>query len=131
MSLPATGAYLKRLREDAGLSRLGLSKKVDTSDSQIIRIEQGQETRGSLLARIIRVLEANPGDVIELLASSDYTVDDGVRLANIWIEKRKPNPENQLAIHPDVQNLISRMTEYELGRWVALGERMVEERSRR
>ena len=130
MSLPALGAYLKRLREDAGLSRLGLSKLVNTSDSQIIRIEQGQETRGSLLAKIIKVLNANPEDVVNLLVSSDYTAEDGVYRAELWIEKRKPASNGQLVIHPDVQSLVARMTEYELGRWVALGERMLEERAK-
>jgi transcriptional regulator with XRE-family HTH domain len=131
MSLSATGAYLKHLREVAGISRLALSKKVNTSDSQIIRIEQGQETRGSLLAKIIKEVNANPDDVVELLVSDDYTVEDGVSRAKLWIEKRKPKQKGQIVIHPDVQSLVSIMTEYELGRWVAAGERMIEERSKR
>jgi transcriptional regulator with XRE-family HTH domain len=130
MSLSATGAYLKYLREVAGISRLALSKKVDTSDSQIIRIEQGQETRGSLLAKIIKEIDANPDDVIELLISDEYIVEDGINRAKLWVEKRKPKSNGQVVIHPDVQTLVSRMTEYELGRWVALGERMIEERNK-
>jgi len=130
MSLQATGAYLKRLREEAKLSRLSLSKKVATSDSQIIRIEEGQETRASLLARIIRVLQASPEDVIDLLTSPDYSGADGIKRAELWIEKRKPNTNGTIDVHPDVVNIVSRLTDYELGRWVSLGERIIEERSK-
>ena len=131
MSLTATGAYLKRLREEAGFSRLGLSKKVCTSDSQIIRIEQGQETRGSLLAKIVKVLDANPNDIIEMLVSDTFSDDDGRIRAELWIEKRKTKPYGQIEIHPDVLGLITQMGDYELGRWVLMGERMLEERGKR
>lgn len=130
MSLTATGAYLKRLREEAKLSRLALSKQVSTSDTQIMRIEQGQETRGSLLAMIIKTLNASPGDVIDLLSSEDYSSDDGTQRAELWIEKRKPQSLAQKDIHPDILSVISRLTDFELGRLAAFGERMIEERTR-
>lgn len=129
MSLPATGAYLKRLREDAGMSRLALSKKVETSDSQIIRIESGQETRGSLLAKIIKVLKANADDVIDLLTSPDYTAEHGTARAEAWIKKRQ-QVHGTMVVHPDVESLLQRLTEYELGRWVEVGERIIKERSK-
>jgi transcriptional regulator with XRE-family HTH domain len=130
MSLIATGAYLKRLREEAKLSRLALSKQVNTSDSQIIRIEQGQETRGSLLAMLVKTLNASPDDIIELLVSEKYAESDGISFAELWIEKRKPRDISSQEVHPDILNLISRLTDYELGRWVSLGERIIEERKK-
>jgi transcriptional regulator with XRE-family HTH domain len=130
MSLIATGSYLKRLREEAKLSRLALSKQVGTSDSQIIRIEQGQETRGSLIAMIVKTLNASPEDIIDLLISTNYTQDDGLQRAELWIEKRKPRTLTQQEIHPDILNVISRLTDFELGRLAAFGERIIEERNR-
>jgi transcriptional regulator with XRE-family HTH domain len=130
MSLIATGAYLKRLREEAKISRLALSKQVGTSDSQIIRIEQGQETRGSLIAKIVKTLNASPDDVIDLLVFDDYTQDDGLRRAELWIDKRNPKTTMQQNIHPDILSVISRLTDFELGRLSAFGERMIEERSK-
>jgi transcriptional regulator with XRE-family HTH domain len=130
MSLVATGSYLKRLREEARISRLALSKQVGTSDSQIIRIEQGQETRGSLLAMMVKALNASPDDIIDLLASMDYTQEDGLQRAELWIERRKPRTPIQQDIHPDVLSVISRLTEFELGRLAAFGERIIEERTK-
>jgi transcriptional regulator with XRE-family HTH domain len=130
MSLVATGSYLKRLREEAKLSRLALSKQVGTSDSQIIRIEQGQETRGSLIALIVKTLNASPDDIIDLLVSTDYTQEDGLKRAELWIEKRKPRILAHSNIHPDILNVISQLTDFELGRLSAFGERMIEERSK-
>jgi transcriptional regulator with XRE-family HTH domain len=131
MSLEATGAYLKRLREEARLSKLGLSRMVHTSDSQIIRIESGNETRGSLLANIIRVLGANPEDVVLLLSSDEYTAEDGVNLAEGWIKRRNLEHVSKSEIHPDVRELISRMTDYYLGRWVSEGKKLLEEQMKR
>lgn len=131
MTLQAAGAYLQRLREEAKISRHALAKMVKTSDSQIIRIEQGeQETRFSLLALIIRAVNAKADDVIDLLLSLDNTVIDGRQRAEHWIEQRRLKADRNVLPHPDVLNLLERLTDYELGRWVALGERLIEERDR-
>jgi transcriptional regulator with XRE-family HTH domain len=130
MTLQAVGAYLQRLREEARISRHALAKKVKTSDSQIIRIELGQETRFSLLVMIIRTVDANIDDVIELTLSTDNTTEDGMQRAELWIESRINNPKEHTSLHPDVVNLSSRLTDYELGRWVLLGERIIEERNK-
>lgn len=130
MTLQAVGAYLQRLREEARISRHALAKKVETSDSQIIRIEQGQETRFSLLVMIIKTVDANIDDVIELTLSTDNTTEDGIQRAELWIQSRTNKPKAQTSLHPDVVNLLSRLTDYELGRWVLLGERIIEERNK-
>jgi transcriptional regulator with XRE-family HTH domain len=130
MTLPAVGAYLQRLREEARISRHALAKKVDTSDSQIIRIEQGQETRFSLLVMIVRTIGANIDDVIDLTLSPDNTVEDGLQCAELWIERRRSKTSEYPPLHPDVADLLLRLTDYELGRWVLLGERIIEERNK-
>lgn len=131
MTLQAAGAYLQRLREEARISRHGLAKRAKTSDSQIIRIEQGeQETRFSLIALIIRELDANPSDVIELMLSENATIEEAILRANSWIEIKKPKSEDRKEVHPDVISVVSRLTDYELGRWVAFGERLIEDRNK-
>lgn len=131
MTLQAAGAYLQRLREEAHITRHALAKKVSTSDSQIIRIEQGdQETRFSLLASIIRTLDANANDVIDLLLAIDNTPADGIRRAELWLKEKSPPQTHIPNVHPDVLSLLDRLTEYELGRWVSLGERIIEERNK-
>ncbi|MEI6181346.1 MAG: helix-turn-helix transcriptional regulator [Chloroflexales bacterium] len=130
MTLEAAGAYLQRLREEARITRHAMAKRAVTSDSQIIRIEQGQETRFSLLATIIRIVEANADDVIDLILS-ESTIKDGIERAELWIDKRKSKKNGITAIHPDVSRLIARMGDYELGRWVLMGERMLEEQTKR
>jgi transcriptional regulator with XRE-family HTH domain len=125
MTLQAAGAYIQRLREEARITRHALAKRVNTSDSQVIRIEQGeQETRFSLLALIIRAVDANADDIIDLLLLPDNTSSDGILRADQWIQQRKPKKNGTLEPHPDVLSLLSRLTDYELGRWVALGERL-------
>ena len=131
MTLQAAGAYLQRLREEANITRHAMAKRVGTSDSQIIRIEQGQETRYSLLSMIIKVVDASSDDVVELALSSDNTTEEGIRRAELWIEKRGKEKEGKAVVHPDVIRLISQMTDYDLGRWVSAGQRLLEERMKR
>jgi transcriptional regulator with XRE-family HTH domain len=130
MTLEAVGSYLQRLREEAKISRHALSKRVETSDSQIIRIEQeGLDTRVSLFFKIIHEVDANPDDVMELLLSPTSTVEDGRQMADLWITKRKQLSGEETSIHPDILDLVSQLTEYELGKWVMLGQRIIEDRS--
>jgi transcriptional regulator with XRE-family HTH domain len=130
MTLKATGAYLTTLRKHARLSRLAFSKQINTSDSNLMRIEQGnQEAGGTLLATIIRKLDANPVDVIDLLLLEDATEQDGISKAENWIEARNGKQQGR-SLHPDIVKLASQMSDYELGRWVSIGERLIEESRR-
>jgi transcriptional regulator with XRE-family HTH domain len=127
MTLKATGAYIVRLRKEAKLSRLALAKLVNTSDSNLMRIEQGiQEAGGMLLALIIRNLNANPVDVINLLLMEDANEEYGTKIADEWIEIRD-NKQQRTGIHPDILKLSSQLSDYDLGRWVSTGERFLEE----
>jgi hypothetical protein len=117
------------------MSRLSLARKVGASDSLLLRIEDGAETRGSLLAALIRALNADADDVVDLLNDPNATEEDGVRRADQRIQmlsKRQEvlSPGQGTQIQGELQSLIARMTEYELGKWVILGERLVEEREK-
>ena len=128
MSLKATAAYIKFLRERAGLSQAELARRTHTSSSQISRLEDaGGEVRASLMARIIRALEANPDDVISLLVDDKASEDTGQRLAATWHERRLSAPQATRTVHPEILAIAMRMTEFQLGKWVALGERILKE----
>lgn len=131
MSLKASGSYLQRLRDNAGLSRAELAEKLGTSPSQIFRIEEGKgETRGSLLAAFIRMVSGSAEDVVTLILDSRAGEEEGVRTANIWLEQHQEAPIYRSSIHPDVVDLAGRLSDYELGRWVAVGQRIIEERNK-
>lgn len=135
MSLVALGAYLRRLREAPGMSRLSLSRKVKASDSLLLRIEDGAETRGSLLAAIIRALNADADDVVDLLLDDTAIAQDGINRANRrleWLRQEAlvATSKGNGLIQADIQSLTERMTEYELGKWVILGEKLIEDRTR-
>jgi transcriptional regulator with XRE-family HTH domain len=131
MSLKASGAYLQHLREHTGLSRAELAEKLSTSPSQVFRIEEGKgETRGSLLAAFIRNVNGSAEDVVNLLLNSRASAEEGVRAAEIWLGSQQPTHIYRSTVHPDVADLAGRLSDYELGRWVAFGQRLLDERSK-
>ena len=131
MTFKAAGAYIARLRIEAKMSRFALARMVNTSDSNMMRIEQGeQEPRGALLGMIVRKLNANADDLFDLLLSPDTEEQEGTARAEEWIKSRVASQNTAQGIHPDIRGLISKMSDYDLGKWVALGERLVEERTR-
>ncbi|MCO6728842.1 helix-turn-helix transcriptional regulator, partial [Streptomyces sp. CHA16] len=71
MSLSAVGNYFRALREaQPGLTQARLGKLVGVTDIAIGKIERGlSEPKSGLLARLVRVLRANPADVIDLLSN--------------------------------------------------------------
>lgn len=87
MANPAVGTYLRTLREARRLTRESLADLVGTSVSQLVRIEAGeQDTRGSLLARIIAAVRGSAADVHALLINPEATEADGQRLAEVALE---------------------------------------------
>jgi transcriptional regulator with XRE-family HTH domain len=78
----AAGAYIRTLREKRKFTREAVAKLADTSVSQLVRIEAGeQDTRSSLLIRIVTVLQGKVEHIAELLAADSATADDGRALA--------------------------------------------------
>ena len=132
MTFKAAGAYIARLRAEAKLSRFALARMVNTSDSNMMRIEQGdQEPRGALLGLIVRKLNANADDLFDLYLSPDTEEQEGIDRAENWIRKGTTNQNTPQETHPDIQKLISKMSDYDLGKWVSVGERMIEDRVKR
>lgn len=87
MANAAVGTYLRTLREARRLTREALADMVGTSVSQLVRIEAGeQDTRGSLLARIIAAVRGSAADVQSLLINPDASESDGQRLAQATLD---------------------------------------------
>ena len=98
----------------------------------MMRIEQGdQEPRGALLGLIVRKLNANADDLFDLFLNSDIDEQEGIERAESWIDKRTTSKSKSQEMYPDIQGLISKMSDYDLGKWVSVGERMLEERTKR
>jgi transcriptional regulator with XRE-family HTH domain len=82
MPTNAAGAYIRTLREKRNLTREVIADRAGTSVSQLVRIESGeQETRGSLLLRIVAAVDGDARHIAELLLSETATSDDGRDLA--------------------------------------------------
>lgn len=92
--MEAAGAYIRTIREHLNMSRASLAHAVETHESQIVRIEKGQQdARGSLLLAIVHHIGGNT-DVLYRLMQPDKTRDDGVWEANNWIQHQKRFVDN-------------------------------------
>lgn len=81
--MEAVGAYLRTLREARKLSRAAVAAQIGTHESQLVRIEAGdQDTRGSLLLAFINVVRGRAEDVQRLILNQNATVEDGRRMAD-------------------------------------------------
>lgn len=80
----AVGAYLRFLREAAGLSVAEISQKVRIDVSQIWRIERGKsDPRASKLFLFIAAVNGSPDDIAQLINNPNATVEDGETLARL------------------------------------------------
>lgn len=128
----AAGAYLRVMRERLGISQAEVARRINVSSSQVHRIEEGPgETRASLVATVAIAVEADPEDVIKLLADSAATEQIGIEMAQSRIKNRGGALTSPQIIHPEIVNIASMMTEFQLGKWVSVGERLLEERGKR
>lgn len=119
---------MRAMREHLGISQAEVSRRIHASSSQIHRIEEGPgETRASLVAAMAVAVEADPEDIIRLLADTNATEQVGIELARSRIKTRSGRPVLSPVIHPEIVDLASRMSEFQLGKWVALGERLLGE----
>jgi hypothetical protein len=130
MGMKAAGEYLHILREHYPLTLAAAGKRLNTSASLIFRIERGNgETRGTLLVGFIRLVNASPDEVINLLLDPNATAEEGERMARLRIEYLKGAAPPPPVVHPDILHLIEQMTPYDLGKWVAIGQRMAQDRN--
>lgn len=79
------------------------------------------------MARIIREVNANPDDVINLLVDEKASEEAGRKLAELWSNKHSNNNREIYTIHPEILEIAIRMSEFQLGKWVAMGERLLGE----
>lgn len=118
MSTVAVGAYLRTLREAQHLSRAALAAQVDTHESQLVRIEAGdQDPRGSFLLRLVSKLRGTAEDVARLLEAS-ATEDQGRVLAHQRLTGRPSR------ISPRQLDALERLTDEQLDRLIALAEKI-------
>jgi transcriptional regulator with XRE-family HTH domain len=82
--LVAVGAYLRSLREAAGISVAEIADKVGIDTSQIWRIEKGKsDPRSSFLFRFIKAVDGSTEDVARLINNAKATAADGEALAKL------------------------------------------------
>lgn len=79
--MEAAGAYIRTLRDLAGLSRTALARKARTHESQLVRIEKGDQDSGfSLVVRVVRALGGSV-EVVADLIDSGVSVEEGKEAA--------------------------------------------------
>lgn len=128
--MKAAGAYLRAMRESLGISQAEVARRISISSSQVHRVEEGPgETRATLVAAVAVAVQADAEDVLKLLSDKNANEDTGRALAKSRISSRKGEAIETKAseVHPEIVNLASKMTEFQLGKWVALGERLLGE----
>lgn len=78
----AVGMYLRTLREGQHLSRAAIATLVGTHESQIVRIEAGdQDTRGSQLMKIVAAVKGSLDHVMQLMLDDQADEHAGRDLA--------------------------------------------------
>ena len=93
MSTQSAGAYLKELREARGWSLAAVGRRLQTSKSQVVRMEQGDgETRTSLLLSYGRLVGANMRRLIAMM------LDEPQQDESFWDEFDALTPEQQQAV---------------------------------
>jgi transcriptional regulator with XRE-family HTH domain len=94
----AVGAYLRRLREEKGLSTTQTGAILETSEGQIRNIEKGRkDTRGSMLVAFCYLVDGSLDDIAALMLSEQATPEYAVRLAEHWIAQRGSQPGKRAA----------------------------------
>jgi transcriptional regulator with XRE-family HTH domain len=118
------------MRENLGISQAEVARRINVSSSQIHRIEEGPgETRATLVASVAIAVQAEPEDIVKLLADASANEETGRALAKSRISIRLGTPTIQttISVHPEITNIASKMTDFQLGKWVASGERILGE----
>jgi transcriptional regulator with XRE-family HTH domain len=101
MGTQSAGAYLRSLREKRGLSLEEVGRALQTSKSQVQRIERGQgETRTTLFLGYARLVGANVRHAIGLL------FDDPASEATFWDDFDRLTPKQQDAVLEIMRQMI-------------------------
>lgn len=108
-NLEVVGAYLRRLREEKGLSVTDVAAQFGTGEGQIRRIELGRiDTRFSMMVSLCEFLEGDIGDIAQLMLSEYATPERAIRLAENWIASREYQRQR------DMQAVAEEQAEYEV-----------------
>lgn len=106
MSLIAAGAYLRALRERQGTSRAKVAALTGTHESQIERIERGdQDSRASLLFAIVDAVGGKYEDIAQLFRDQSLSVEDGRQLAERRMGLREDSPP--VEVQPIIEALLT------------------------
>ncbi len=86
MNMAALGSYLQTVRKHRKISQERLAEQIGTAALTIWRIENAkQEPGGELLFKIVAAIKANLDDVMRLVLEDNLTEDDGIQLAQAFI----------------------------------------------
>jgi hypothetical protein len=134
MSMKDVGIYLRVLREEFVGGRGALARQLQTDDSQIERVEKGQDTRGSFLFALARAVQADIHDIDYLLTLEDDVISEEVaracaleRIKRIRISPPEEQNERRRQADDLVEQLISQPRKLDL--WLGYGLRLLEETS--
>ena len=102
--MEAVGAYLRTLREAQHLSRAAVAAQIETHESQLVRIEAGdQDSRGSLLLALVAAVQGRVADVQRLILDKSATESDGRAAAEAWLAL---TPEERARVDSIVANAL-------------------------
>lgn len=88
--MEAAGMYLRTLREARHLSRATVAAQIGTHESQLVRIEAGdQDTRGSLLLAFVNAVQGRADDVQRLMLDKNATAADGRQAADAILTQKE------------------------------------------
>ena len=94
--MEAVGAYLWKLREARGFTRLQVAKKLDTTDAQLGRIEKGEiDTRGSFLFEFLDLVQGNAEQLRQLMRNPHATATDGSVAATAWLQEQRSRMQGE------------------------------------
>lgn len=128
MGMKAIGEYFRVLRERQGLTLSEVARRANVAVSQVHRIENAQgETRATLVAAVSQVLQADANDVIALLADDLATPEQARSKVEALLSGTQQSRSPPL-IRPEILALLRQMDDFQLGRWVAMGERIINEK---
>jgi transcriptional regulator with XRE-family HTH domain len=90
MGMEAAGMYLRTLREARHMSRAAVAAQIGTHESQLVRIEAGdQDTRGSLLLAFVNAVQGRADDIQRLMLDKSATAADGRQAANTILTQKE------------------------------------------
>lgn len=82
----AVGAYLKTLRESAGLSPTEVAAQLKTDATQIWRVENWKtDTRTSILFGFAQIVNGSAADIELLINNPNSTAEEGASLARLRV----------------------------------------------